>query len=405
VSVSLEVLLSRKVEIQWYEAVAIVLALCRAVQRADDPAHVPGLREIEIDEEGRVSMLPGGRSSEHVVTRLGRILYTILPERSVPPPLRIVVSHAASPAPLYQSVDEFSEALQYFERPGAVDLIRQVYVRWSTMPVEATEPLPDVPLWEPVPPAVAAAPHRRRRLVAAVVGLVVCAVAVGWLWREPRVKTFTAARGSEAARALSKAGAAAADTAKSALTALRARTGSQPREAAVTPGLDEHEVPASAAAAAVVSEQPKARSTPAPAPAVLKAAPLAVYDLEVFMRTAAAAESAPMTRPPLPPEEEMEAARLDATVYTSRDEEVTPPVPLSPVMPQVLPPGLGIEDLGVMSLVISETGEVESIRLHAPLKRMIDIMALSAAKAWRFQPAMKDGRPVKYRKLVWLSLP
>ncbi len=31
-------------------------------------------------------------------------------------------------------------------------------------------------------------------------------------------------------------------------------------------------------------------------------------------------------------------------------------------------------------------------------------MLLSAAKAWTFSPAMKDGKPVGYRKLVWLVL-
>jgi hypothetical protein len=28
---------------------------------------------------------------------------------------------------------------------------------------------------------------------------------------------------------------------------------------------------------------------------------------------------------------------------------------------------------------------------------------LSAAKAWEFRPALKDGRAVKYRKVVWMA--
>jgi hypothetical protein len=31
-------------------------------------------------------------------------------------------------------------------------------------------------------------------------------------------------------------------------------------------------------------------------------------------------------------------------------------------------------------------------------------MMLSAAKAWRFQPARKGGEAVSYRKLIWLTV-
>jgi len=31
-------------------------------------------------------------------------------------------------------------------------------------------------------------------------------------------------------------------------------------------------------------------------------------------------------------------------------------------------------------------------------------MSLSAAKAWRFDPATKDGQPVRYRKSIWLVM-
>ena len=29
-------------------------------------------------------------------------------------------------------------------------------------------------------------------------------------------------------------------------------------------------------------------------------------------------------------------------------------------------------------------------------------MFLSAVKAWRFQPALKDGQPVRFRKNIWM---
>jgi hypothetical protein len=30
-------------------------------------------------------------------------------------------------------------------------------------------------------------------------------------------------------------------------------------------------------------------------------------------------------------------------------------------------------------------------------------MFLSVAKAWQFQPALKDGVPVRYRKTIWIA--
>ena len=54
----------------------------------------------------------------------------------------------------------------------------------------------------------------------------------------------------------------------------------------------------------------------------------------------------------------------------------------------------------VMELIISETGAVEHARLTVAPQRMPDMMLLSRAKLWTFGPAMKDGRPVRYRLVL-----
>ena len=51
----------------------------------------------------------------------------------------------------------------------------------------------------------------------------------------------------------------------------------------------------------------------------------------------------------------------------------------------------------MLEVVISQRGEVERIKLLSPPRRMVDVMALSAAKMWTFDPALKDGAPVRYR--------
>jgi hypothetical protein len=53
-----------------------------------------------------------------------------------------------------------------------------------------------------------------------------------------------------------------------------------------------------------------------------------------------------------------------------------------------------------LELLISPEGNVEQIKLITVPKRITDAMSLSAAKAWRFAPATKDGTPVRYRLLL-----
>ena len=58
----------------------------------------------------------------------------------------------------------------------------------------------------------------------------------------------------------------------------------------------------------------------------------------------------------------------------------------------------------VIELDIAESGVVERVRLASPAMRMTDMMILSAAKTWLFEPASKDGRPVPYRlTLNWVA--
>jgi hypothetical protein len=55
-----------------------------------------------------------------------------------------------------------------------------------------------------------------------------------------------------------------------------------------------------------------------------------------------------------------------------------------------------------MEVIVSDTGGVERVRLLTPPQRMPDVLVLSRAKVWKFTPAMKDGRPVRYRLvLTW----
>jgi TonB family protein len=91
--------------------------------------------------------------------------------------------------------------------------------------------------------------------------------------------------------------------------------------------------------------------------------------------------------------------------FSAADLDVTPPVMIRPQLPSTPPPGVSIEGLPVVEILVSEGGEVDSVRLVSGGRGVHDTMMLSAIKTWRFQPAMKDGRPARYRLRMWLTQP
>jgi TonB family protein len=96
-------------------------------------------------------------------------------------------------------------------------------------------------------------------------------------------------------------------------------------------------------------------------------------------------------------------ARDYAKVYSADDPEVAHPG----VILQSFPPFRGrvsTAAVGVVEIVIDATGAVESAKMRTPVHPLYDGLALSAAKKWRYQPAMVDGVPVKFTKRVQVTL-
>jgi len=85
--------------------------------------------------------------------------------------------------------------------------------------------------------------------------------------------------------------------------------------------------------------------------------------------------------------------------FTDADTDVVPPMLVYPQLPseaETAPPASAPH----FELLVNDRGEVEQVRLRATDARLQDRMMVSAAKAWRFRPAMKDGNPVRYRVRV-----
>jgi hypothetical protein len=110
-------------------------------------------------------------------------------------------------------------------------------------------------------------------------------------------------------------------------------------------------------------------------------------------RAPVAAASAPAAAPP-----SAEATVVDQTIYSAEDRDVVPPQ----TSEQLPGPTFSAwtTRTNAMEVIVSETGAVERVRLVNPPQRMPDVLVLSRAKVWKFKPAMKDGRPVRYRLLL-----
>ena len=90
-------------------------------------------------------------------------------------------------------------------------------------------------------------------------------------------------------------------------------------------------------------------------------------------------------------------------VYSRSDASVTPPRQVYPALPARPSPGRRPEDLTVLDLVVAADGQVEHVRLRTPPRDVHEFMLVSAAKAWRFEPATVDGRPVRFRLSVAIT--
>jgi hypothetical protein len=145
----------------------------------------------------------------------------------------------------------------------------------------------------------------------------------------------------------------------------------------------------SANAAAMIAT---ASSTPA-APAAPAASPAAAPAMGAASGPAPSSDAA--TAPNVVPP----AMR----VYTVADAQVTPPA----IVRQVLPPfprkPMRVAQ-GVVEVIISESGAVESSVIRQTIDPAYDKIALEASHGWRYTPATRNGEPVKFRKLVQVKI-
>jgi hypothetical protein len=104
-------------------------------------------------------------------------------------------------------------------------------------------------------------------------------------------------------------------------------------------------------------------------------------------------------------EAKVAAAAANEIIYSETDADVIPPRALSRQMPVTPPIGVPPSRVGWLDMVIDRDGNVFFVKLTTPLNRHHERMIVSPAKAWRYRPASKNGKPVMYRIRVKVNLP
>ncbi|MGE0464606.1 MAG: energy transducer TonB [Vicinamibacterales bacterium] len=393
-TISLARLIALGVPRAWHEIVAVVLEAAHAMQVAGRTTDVSA---CVIDGSGAVR-IEGGGSSGDIEGAVVALLGAMLEGQGAPAELRGLAAPAASGSG--QGLDSLLKGLAYFERPDRRSTIAALASRALAAEARSQTEAEFARLRSGVNPQASpsreASPQGRRRawIGLSTVLLLVAAGAAAALWYVNRPaapaemspvtagESTPAETGTPQSMARSIVTAAAEAIASVADAGLRA-VGMSPSEPA----------PAETPSAPAAASRPTPRSpvkpletSRRPAPLTPESAPAAAVPTGLPVLIAEPDESA---LPPAPP----------PGPYTEADADVEPPVlvyPQLPSEPQSAPPA----DVPHFELLVNERGEVDQVRLRATDARIEERMMVSAAKAWRFRPAMKDGKPVRYRVRV-----
>ena len=82
---------------------------------------------------------------------------------------------------------------------------------------------------------------------------------------------------------------------------------------------------------------------------------------------------------------------------------MTPPVAIGQEMP-AFTGKMTLDRIGVLEIVIDQSGGVESATMVQPSEPLYDQRLLAAVKSWLYRPARLESAPVKYRRRIQVTL-
>jgi hypothetical protein len=92
-------------------------------------------------------------------------------------------------------------------------------------------------------------------------------------------------------------------------------------------------------------------------------------------------------------------------VYTITDPGVTPPRPLGRQLSTASLSRRSLRPTGRLEILVGRSGRVEAVKLDTPSNGYHDRMMVSAAKAWHYRPALRNGKPVRFSLVMSINLP
>jgi hypothetical protein len=377
-----------EISLHWHEAVAVVAEVAATLSTLG-LSSVPRLDSIVLAVDGTLRMPDDGPLDPEPVRWLADMLEVLVAPVACPPELRRLIADSVTHPPAFATLEAFAEALAFFERPGRRELLRalagrvsdatsashaDVEVELERLEARArNQPERPAPREASIPPRV-----RRFVLVASIVVIVMAGSIAG---------AFLAFTGSTARAAAVTEGLRARASQISHLT--------QKGLEAIGVHLDAAPAPAPPSSAAVEKPAPVARK-PARRSARDLPATISVKELQRW--------STPVLTAPAMPVLSERLDLRDDTIYADGAVGVEPAVLMRPALPSEPPTTASVDEIGVLEILVSATGIVEHVRLISTANRFHDRMIVAAAKAWSFEPATKNGHPVRYRTRVRVTL-
>jgi hypothetical protein len=414
---SIVALCASRVELDRYEAVSIVQGLCCAIL---DGQHPPvgaplELGDVFLDQYGTIS-LRSRPDPEVALPAVKHLLHALLP------PNEFIVAKALPDSTL----EEFSRGLAHFMPADSLEAGQRVYLRWRTRPLPSEVMPPPEPIHAPRELEETRYALWRRRLEALwqhfiaglrdprwhVEPLLVVAVILG----TTSVALFAWGFKSHRAEPIAVADAAPVSAPAEVAPGTVEPDTPPPVDRPATDVSHKHTATAGAGSVSRVSRRDAtpsaATSVPADSPRQADATPLSTVPFTGASALAGASVTTlsrvDTTGRPAP------AVRQDAVadavpanfVFDSGQSDVTPPEFVYPLLS--MPIAGALKGQPSIEVTINEQGTIDGVKASIPPATIAEAVKmlgeLSAAKAWRFRPASRNGHPVKYRLVVPLSL-